>query len=145
MADVAAPPEFSARTLLRLVRAAPGGGIHRTELEQQLARPWTQIWPVASQLYARRLIDFCGRYMVAVPGGSHRPRALQSSLPTREGPAPGRRGTGAIMCGPRPPTDADRAAVEDFGRELERRAQLQLVPSVRKLADELAALDRARP
>lgn len=113
--DNATTTELCVRSLLETVRGAPGYGIHRAELERIFGRPWPQIWPTARGLYGRKLIDFCGPYMVAVP--PQRPRA--------------------ILCGPRPPTDEDRATVERFGAELERRAQLQLVPSVRKLADEL--------
>lgn len=59
--------ELTVRRLLEIVRAAPGGGIHREDLERAFARGWAQIWPTARGLYGRGLIGFCGTYLVAVP------------------------------------------------------------------------------
>lgn len=56
------------RKLLELVRGAPGGGLHRTELEAELELDWPQIWQAAARtLYGRRLVDFCGAYLVDAP------------------------------------------------------------------------------
>lgn len=108
--DNATTTELCVRSLLETVRRAPGYGIHRAELERIFGRPWPQIWPTARGLYGRKLIDFCGPYMVAVP--PQRPRLVQA----------------AELDGQAPELDGGRAAA---------RPQLQLVPSVRKLAAEL--------
>lgn len=126
MDDAAATPDFRlVKPLLELVRAAPGAGIHRRELEEHFGRTWGRIWPEASKLYRRRLIDFCGPYMVAAPRSATSTRPITPSA-------------GVIMCGPRPPTREDLESVEAFTRELRARSQLQLVPSVTRLAAELA-------
>ena len=54
------------RAIIRIVHAAPGGGLHRAELAESVhLPPYGEVFKTALMVaYREGEIDFCGRYVV---------------------------------------------------------------------------------
>ena len=54
------------RAIIRIVHAAPGGGLHRAELAGRLGLPaYGEVFKTALMVaYRKNEIDFCGQYVV---------------------------------------------------------------------------------
>ena len=60
------PPWPLVRQIIRIVTAAPGGGLHRADLADRLGLPaYGEAFKAALMIaYKRGEIDFCGQYAV---------------------------------------------------------------------------------
>lgn len=66
MSGRVAPDWYLIRAITRVVNAAPGGGVHRTELAEHFGIPahGLSMRDALGVAYRRHQIDFCGQYVV---------------------------------------------------------------------------------